>query len=183
MENQDKIIITVHHHVLRDTTTRSGYGEGKGFHGSSGGTEGSSYLYFTIEDDDPQRFRYSTSTPESPGPFEQFLDQFQRENGHAAIDLWIGGHTHAKTPEERFHGKGLIEKRWGVTFLQTSGLTRHHVGGIPMSRLLTFTDGGRELRIDLYLHEPYQGAPVGWHPSSARAITLRHPFHSPPAKP
>ncbi len=179
LDNQDKILITVHHHVLRDTTTRSGYGEGEGFHGKSGGVEGSSYLYFTIENECPKQFEYSTSTPEDPGPFERFLEQFHQENGRAAIDLWIGGHSHAMTPDQSFNGKGLAEKKWGVTFLQVSGLTRYHAGGIPSSRLLTFTGGGRKLDVKLYLHEPYEDASVGWYRPAARTVTLRHTFRPP----
>lgn len=177
-ENQDKILVTACHHVLRDTTTRSAYGGGRGFHGPSGGVEGSGYLYFIIENEDPDSFEYTVSKPGSPGPFEVFLDQFQREHGRPAIDLWIGGHSHSMSPMQIYEGKGLIEQRWGVTFLQASGLTRYHGGGAPMSRLLTFPDGKEQLQIDLYLHEPYapEEHPVGWYGPASRKIDLRHPF-------
>lgn len=181
--NQDKIIITVHHHVLRDTTTRSSYGGGKGFHGSSGGVEGSGYLFFTIDSDDPDDFRYTTSTPESPGPFEVFLEQFQAEHGSPAVDLWIGGHSHAMEPEQVYQGKGLIERRWGVTFLQVSGLTAYHARGTPMSRLLTFTGGSSEVAVGLYLHEGYasENHAAGWYEKAFRTLRLRRPFRPPPA--
>lgn len=178
-ENQDKILVTACHHVLRDSTTRSGYGGGRGFHGASGGVEGSGYLYFIIENEDPDNFRYTTSEPGSPGPFEIYLDEFQKEHGHPAIDLWIGGHSHAMEPMQVYEGKGLIEQRWGVTFLQASGLTKYHGGGVPMSRLLTFRKGEDRLRIDLYLHEPYPAEqhPVGWYEKASKEIELRLPFN------
>ncbi len=183
LDNQNRIIITVHHHVLRDTTTRSSFGGGRGFHGHSGGVEGSGYLYFIIENDDPENFRYTTSTPEHPGPFEVFLDRFQQEQGRAAIDLWIGGHSHAMGPEQIFQGRGLTERRWGVTFIQVSALTAHHAGGVPMSRLLTFSDDSDRLAVDLYVHQSRgkEHAPVGWHAGAARTVALRHRFQSPPA--
>jgi calcineurin-like phosphoesterase family protein len=181
-ENPDKILITACHHVLRDTTTRSGYGGGRGFHGSSGGVEGSGYLYFTIENEDPDNFKYTVSEPGSPGPFEVFLDEFHKKYGRPAIDLWIGGHSHSMDPMQVYEERDLVEQRWGVTFLQASGLTKHHGGGAPMSRLLTFRPEEDYLQIDLYLHEPYkpENHPVGWHEKAAKQIKLRHPFTNQP---
>ena len=184
LQNQDKIIITAHHHVLRDTTTRSNYGGGEGFHGRSGGVEGSGYLYFIIENEDPEDFRYTTSTPDQPGPFEVFLDQYQAQNGRPAIDLWIGGHSHAEGPEQIFEGKGITEERWGVTFVQAAGLTLYHGGRVPMSRLLRFTGGSDRLEVDLYIHDaPRRGRryPLGWYEAASRTVTLRHSFQPPPS--
>ncbi len=183
LQNQDKIIVTVHHHVLRNTTTRSGYGGGEGFHGHSGGVEGSGYLYFTIENEDPADFQYTTSTPDHPGPFETFLEEYREKSGRPAIDLWVGGHSHAGSPEQVYEGKGLTEQKWGVTFLQVAGLTRYHAGRVPMSRVLNFTADSRQLDIDLYIHDtPSSGQPypLGWYEPAARIITLRHAFQPPP---
>ena len=207
LENQDKIIVTAHHHVLRNTTTRSSYGGGGGLHGRSGDFEGASYLYYIIENDDPTEFEYTSSTPETPGPFEAFLEDFQEKHGKPAIDLWIGGHTHSY-PGEIFEGRGLTEERWGVTFLQIAALTHHHTGRVPMSRLLSFTSGSSALEIGLYVHlAPYYshipaaileehgvelGAPKvpeggivdnGWYQPEARTIGLRHGFVAPPPDP
>ena len=177
LANQDKIIISAHHHMLRDTTMRSSYGEGRGFHGHSGGVEGSSYLYFIIENEDPDNFRY---TPNAHA-FEDFLEEFHRENGKPAIDLWAGGHSHIMHPEQVHGGKGITEKKWGLTFINASALTKRHGGGIPMSRLLTFTHGSDQLKIDLYLHEKSAKAgPVGWYKPASRTATLRHQFAAPP---
>ena len=183
LQNQDKIIITAHHHVLRNTTTRSNYGGGEGFHGHSGGVEGSGYLYSIIENEDPEDFQYTTSTPDHPGPFEVFLQQYQEQNGRPAIDLWIGGHSHAEGPEQVFEGKGLTEERWGVTFVQAAGLTVYHAGRVPISRPLSFSTGSDRLDIGLYVHDlPSRGQhyPLGWYEPASRTVTLRHPFQPPP---
>lgn len=178
LANQDRIIVTMHHHALRDTTTASGYGEGNPkYHGSTGGAEGSSYLYFLIENDDPDDFRF---TPDAH-VFEDFLDSFHREHGRGAIDFWIAGHTHMRGPDDDHGGKTITEKRWGVNFLQCAGLTRHHGGGNPLSRLLTFTDGSGEVLVRTWLHDrSYQGHPVGFYHPAERVLALRHSFEAPP---
>ena len=177
LESQDKLIVSAHHHMLRDTTMRSGYGEGEGFHGRSGGVEGSSYLYFIIENEDPADFRYTADAH----VFEDFLENFQAEHGRPVIDLWIGGHSHVMHPTQVNGGKGITEQKWGVTFVNASALTVRHSGGVPMSRLLTFTDGSDRLTVDLYLHErSKRGDPVGWFAPAFREVTLRRPFMAPP---
>lgn len=179
LENQDKIIVTMHHHALRDTTTASGRGEGNPrYHGASGGAAGSSYLYYLIENEDPADFRYSKDAH----VFEDFLDQFHREHGRGAIDLWMAGHTHVHGPDDTWGEKSITETRWGVHFLQVAALTRHHGGSHPMSRLLTFTDGKPTVRADVYLHDTsYQTHPIGWYQPASRLLRLRHPLQSPPA--
>ncbi len=182
LENQDKIIVTMHHHVLRDTTTRSRYEGGRGFHGDSGGGEGSGYLYFIVEDPDPQRFDF---TPDAY-VFEAFLNAFQKQHRRPAIDIWLGGHSHPKHPEQVHDGQGLTETRWGVTFIQCGALTREYGGGTPMSRLLTFAEGRDSVNLRLYIHDrPARGVneqaqELGWYPKAGRQITLRHPFQAPP---
>ena len=176
LDNQDRIIISAHHHMLRDTTMRSGYGEGKGFHGSSGGVEGSSYLYFIIEDEDPEHFRY---TPDAH-VFEDFLEQHLERTGRPAIDLWLGGHSHVMHPTQTIGGNGITEMKWGVTFINASALTKAHAGGVPSSRLLTFADGSGQLSTEVYLHErSRQGDPVGWYDAARKTVALRHVFRAP----
>lgn len=179
LENQDKILITVHHHALRDTTVASGRGEGHPrYHGSSGGAEGSSYLYYLIENDDPQDFRYTKDAH----VFEDFLEEFQKTQGRGAIDLWIAGHTHVKGPDDVWGGKSISETKWGVSFLQVAALTKHHAGSHPLSRLLTFTDGKNQVQAEVYLHEAsYQKHPVGWYAPASKTFPLRHTFQAPPA--
>lgn len=199
--NQDKIIITVHHHVLRGTTTISFPNGGKGIHANNTGDfEGASYLYYIVENTDPENFEYTMSTESTPGPFEQFLEEFQKENGKAAIDVWIGAHSHAH-PQDTYNNKGLVEDKWGVTFMQVSALTHYHSGRTPMSWLLSFTDESDQLAIGNYVHRaPYYNhipaalmkskgvkavgkeAPEGgltkngWYEPNAKKIKLRHSF-------
>jgi hypothetical protein len=177
LDNQDKIIITMHHHALRDTTVASGHGEGHPrYHGSTGGAEGSSYLYFLIENDDPDDFQFTKDAH----VFEDFLDSFHKDHGQGAIDFWIAGHTHVKSPDDVWGGKTISELRWGVGFLQVAALTRYHGGSIPLSRVLTFTDGSDQARVDLYLHEAwYDGNPIGWYQPASRTFPLRHEFAAP----
>src|SRR5262249_28584120 len=84
----DEIIITGAHHMLRETTVGSGDYEGVSrnpdgtfrsgkYHGPDGAPEGASYLYFLGDQPKAQAF-------------ENYLAAHPR-----AIDLWVGGHTHA----------------------------------------------------------------------------------------
>jgi iduronate 2-sulfatase len=177
LNNQDKIIVTMHHHVLRDTTVASGYGEGHPrYHGKSGGGEGSSYLYYLIENDDPKDFRFTKDAH----VFEDFLDEFHIQHGRGAIDLWIGGHTHVKGPDDHFGAKTISESRWGVLFLQVAALTQHHAGSHSLSRVLTFTPGSDQIKADVYLHEAtYQNNPIGWYVPASKTFPLRHTFVAP----
>lgn len=178
LENQDSIIVTMNHHVLRDTTIASGRGEGNPrYHGASGGAEGSSYLYYLIENEDPEDFRYISDAH----VFEDFLDAFHKKHGHGAIDLWVGGHTHVKGPDDNWGDKTITETRWGVNFLQVAALTRHHAGSHPMSRLLTLTDGASTIKADVYLHDTsFKKHPVGWYDAASKTLPLRHRFQAPP---
>ena len=177
LDNQDKIIVTMHHHVLRDTTTASGKGEGTPtYHGSTGGAEGSSYLYYIIENDDPANFQYTADAH----VFEDFLDDYHQQHGRGAIDFWIGGHTHVKGPDDDHGGKTISERKWGVTFLQAAALTVHHGGSFPQSRLITFTDQSDQARIQTYLHEDtYKDQPIGFYQPAERTFPTRHTFKAP----
>ncbi len=179
LHNQDKIIVTMHHHALRDTTIASGRGEGNPrYHGASGGAEGSSYLYYLIENDDPEDFQFIADAH----VFEEFLNDFHKQHGRGAIDLWVAGHTHVKGPADNWGDKTITETRWGVNFLQVAALTRHHAGSHPMRRLLTFRDGGSTVKAEVYLHDKsYQGNPIGWYDAAAKILRLRHAFQAPPA--
>ena len=208
LANQDKIIITAHHHVLRRTTTISQPNGGKGIHANNTGDfEGASYLYYTIENSDPEDFVYSMSTDDNPGPFEAFLEQFEKDHGRAAIDLWIGAHSHAH-PQDVVDGRGLIASKWGVTFAQVAAMTHYHSGRTPMSWTLNFSQGSDQLQLKNYIHRaPYynhipkaltlskgvdpvgKAAPEGgletngWYAPNARVLTLRRPFVAPPQDP
>ena len=178
LDNQDKIIVTMHHHALRDTTIASGRGEGHPrYHGSSGGADGASYLYYLIENDDPDDFRFTSDAH----VFEDFLDNFHKDHGRSAIDLWIAGHTHVKGPGDVWGEKTISETRWGVGFLQVAALTQHHAGSYPLSRLLTFAPGSDQVKAEVYLHEAAcKNHPVGWYRPATTTISLRHTFVAPP---
>lgn len=169
--HQGSIIVSAHHHMLKETTVASGPWEGyvkdaagkwkAHYHGyfPDGGPEGASYLYWVDGKPDAQAF-------------EGYLAQHP-----GAIDLWLGGHTHAN-PEDRKGGRSHIEKKWGTHFMNCSALSRHHGGvtGIALSRLITLTEGSDEVLIQCYLHTS-DFAPQGWYKPAERRIRLGRPFH------
>lgn len=167
--NQDSIIITAHHHMLKDTTVGSGEWEGfdkdadgqlKGhYHGyfPAGGPKGASYLYWVGGIPDAQKFeRYLAAHP-------------------GAIDLWLGGHTHTN-PDDRRGGRSHVERKWDATFINVCAVSRYH-GHLnrPMSRLLTFTPGSDEVRVQCYLHTS-EYAPQGWYAPAERTVRLGKAF-------
>jgi len=170
--HRDKIIVSCHHYVLKETTTASGPWEGfhqdadgkyhSLFHGyfADGAPEGASYLYWCGHTPDAQ-------------VFEHYLAEHE-----AAVDLWLGGHTHT-VPDIVLSGRSMIEQKWGTTFVNVSALTKYHVGKIhrsaPMSRLFTFTEGSDEVLVQCYMHTS-DYAPQGWFKPVERRVKLRRPF-------
>jgi len=172
-ENPDSIIISAHHHMLKETTVASGPWEGfrkkpdggwtNAYHGyfPKGAPEGASYLYFV--DDKPDAQAFEGYLAEHPG----------------AIDIWLGGHTHTN-PDDRAGGRSHIETRWGVHFVNVAALTRRHGPlSVPMSRLLVFTDGGDQVLVKCYLHTSDYKA-QGWYAPAERALRLSRPFRRNP---
>lgn len=171
-KNPDSIIVSAHHHMLRETTVASGPWEGftktndgkyrSHYHGyfPKGGPKGASYLYWVDGKADAQSFEnYLAAHP-------------------GAIDLWLGGHTHSHPDDDR-GGRTHIERKWDVNFINVAGLTRHHgrITSMPLSRLLTFTEGSNEARVQCYLHTS-EHAPQGWYAKAERTIRLGKPFRS-----
>ena len=163
--NPDSIVVSAHHHMLKETTVVSGDWEGVdgGYHGrfEDGAPTGASYLYWV------------GGRPDS-GRFEGYL------KGHAdAADLWLGAHTHTR-PDDRAGGRSHVETRWGTHFINVGALTRHHGArhSMPMSRVLTFTDGSDLLNVRCYLHTG-EFAPQGWYPPAERTLRLSKPFRAP----
>ena len=169
-DNPDAIIISCHHHMLKATTVASGEWEGfakapdgswkSNYHGyfPDGGPKGASYLYWLDTQPDAQAFEGFLAA--NPG----------------AIDLWLGGHTHTN-PDDRTGGRGHVERKWGVNFVNVAALTRCHVHrhSTPMSRLFTFTEGSDRVRVQCYLHTS-QYKPQGWYEDAERTISLGKPF-------
>ena len=180
--NKDSIIVSAHHHMLKNTTVGSGLWEGTGkpsgkgraptgvrrekynfrYHGyfPRGAPEGASYLYFVDGKLDAQAF-------------EGYLVQHPN-----AIDLWIGGHTHTY-PDDSLNGRTHIERKWDVNFINCCALTQYHGGRSPMSRLLTFTDGSDMVRVQLYLHAG-QFAARGFCDRFERTLKLNKQFRLTP---
>lgn len=172
-KNQESIIISVHHYVLKDTTVASGEWEGvkkKGerklycssYHGfkERGTPRGASYLYWV------------DSIPNA-GFFEDYLRYHP-----GAIDLWLGGHTHTN-PDDNFGNKSHMESRWGVNFINVCALSRYHcnqdIKPAPMSRVLTFTPGSNEVVVRCYMHtEEYK--PLGWYDKVEKKLKLTKAF-------
>ncbi len=170
--NRESIVISAHHHMLRETTVGSGDWEGlikqpdgsykPRYHGqpadAGNAGEGASYLYFM--DDQPKAMAFENYLAAHPG----------------AIDLWFGGHTHTN-PDDNFNGRTHVERKWGANFINCCALTRYH--GVehsrPMSRLLTFTEGSTAVRVQCYLHDNSHAA-QGWYPKAERTIRLGKPF-------
>jgi hypothetical protein len=170
--NPDCVVVSAHHHLLKETTVASGPWEGytrrpdgswQGrYHGyfPDGGPEGASYLYYVDGRPDAQAFEgYLAAHP-------------------GAIDLWLGGHTHSH-PDDRTGGRSHVERKWDVTFVNCAALSKHHGRtNVPMSRLLTFTEGSDRLRVQCYLHTS-DYAPQGWYAPAERTVRLGRPARLP----
>jgi len=168
--SREDIIISCHHHMLRETTVGSGDYEGVSknadgtyrsgrYHGPDGAPEGASYLYFL--GDKPKAQAFETYLAEHPG----------------AIDLWFGGHTHTH-PDDVLNSRSHVERKWGATFVNCAQLSKFHsyVTCPPMSRHFTFTEGSRLVRVRCYLHDDTHAA-QGWYPNAERVVELSKPFH------
>ena len=168
--NPDDIIVSGHHHMLKETTGASGPWEGfvqleSGkwrplYHGYTpgGAPEGASYLYYVDGKPDAQAF-----------------ERYLAEN-ESAIDVWLGAHTHL-SPGRTTGGRGSLEENWGVTFINAAALSKYHNPLIvpPSSRLLTFTEGSDQMKVQYYLHtRDYHFQ--GWYAPEEKIVELRTRF-------
>ena len=166
--NRDSLIVSCHHHMLKETTVGSGEWEGmvkdedgnwkSGYHGyfPKGAPIGAGYLYFV--DDKPDAQAFESYLAEHPG----------------AIAVWLGGHTHTH-PDDMKNGRTHFTSRWGVNFVNVCALTQYHGGDAPMSRLLTFTPGSDEVVVQCYLHTSSH-APQGWYDKVEMRLELGKAF-------
>lgn len=170
--HHDKIIVTAHHYLLRDTTVATGAWEGMkrdaagnwttDYHGyyEQGTPHAASYLYWV-------------GGAAGDGAFETWLTA-----NPGTVDFWLGGHTHTN-PDDRHGGKGHIETgHGGVTFVNVSALTRWFVKdhAMPHSRLFTFQDGSDQAQIRCYMHsDEYRDQ--GFYADKQRQIQLTKPVH------
>jgi hypothetical protein len=172
-ENRSSIIISTHHYVLKDTTVASGEWEGMR-KTEDGGWTGRYHRYFPQGTPQGASFLYWVGSKPDSGAFERVL-----ATASSSVDLWLGAHTHA-APEDNYGSKSHVERRWGTTFLNATGLTRYHGrapfdDNIPRSWLLTFTDGSDEVTARCYLHTDHY-ASRGWYAKGDRVIKLSKPF-------
>jgi len=167
--NPESIIVSVHHYMLKDTTTASGDWEGmkkdasgqwkSHYHGfkPQGAPRGASYLYFV------------GSQPDS-GAFENFL-----RDHPGAVDLWLGGHTHTH-PDDTCGGKSRVETKWATSFLNVASLSRYHgAANAPQSWLLTFREDSDQVRAQCYMHTS-EFLPQGWYDKAERRLKLGKRF-------
>jgi len=169
--HKEKIIVTAHHYLLRDTTVATGEWEGmkkdsKGnwctdYHGfyAEGTPEAASYLYWV-------------GGNQGKGQFENWLNA-----NPGKVDFWLGGHTHTN-PDDSHGNKSHIEKRYGgTTFVNVSALTRWFVQphAMPHSRLFSFEHGSNLAKIFCYMHtDEYRSK--GFYKEKSREVTLSKPF-------
>jgi len=178
-QNPDAIIVSAHHHMLKETTATSGPWEGfrrdpktnrwrghtHGYFPDDGEhNQGAGYLYWLVDE---------TRTPVDARPDAQSFEKHLAANP-GAIDLWIGGHSHM-LPNAVVGDRTHLERKWEVNFLNCCALTKYHGGRAPMSRLLTFVDGSDRVRVQCYLHTS-TFAPQGWYPKAERTLQLSTAF-------
>ena len=74
-------------------------------------------------------------------------------------------------------GRSQIEEKWRVNFVNVAALSVHHGGdhSEPLSRLFTFNDGSREVRVRCYLHTD-RFAKRGWYDREDSTLLLHNPF-------
>jgi len=169
-DNPDALIISTHHYVLKNTTVASGDWEGVR-RGANGQWEEHYHRYFEQGTPQGASYLYWVDSKPDSAAFEDFLAAHP-----GRVQMWLAGHTHTN-PDDCFGGKTHIEQRWGTWFLNVASLSRHHMPltTLPVSRLLTFTPGSCEVRVQCYLHTS-QYAPQGWYPRAERTLRLNAPF-------
>ena len=146
--HKEKILISVHHYMLRETTVASGDWEGMAKDES--GNWCTNYHGYFLEGKPISASYLSWVGDElGKGNFENWL-----KDNPGKLDIWMGGHTHTN-PDDTKGGKSHIERKYGNTlFVNVSALTRWHVKrhAIPMSRIFTFKDKSDFATIECFLH-------------------------------
>jgi len=169
--HRDKIIVTVHHYLLKNTTVATGEWEGmKRNHQGEWCTDYHGYY----KDGTPQAASnlYWVGGSAGGGEFENWLAA-----NPGKVDFWLGGHTHTN-PDDLHGGKGHIETRFGgTTFVNVSALTRWFVKdhAMPHSRVFTFEHGSDRAIIDCYMHSDEYRA-QGIYQEKQCQVQLTKPF-------
>ena len=171
--HQDRIILTAHHYLLRETTVATGLWGG--MKKTPDGEWATDYHgYYAEGTPHAASFLNWVGASAGGGEFERWLDA-----NPGKVDFWLGGHTHTN-PDDRHGGKGHVEQGYGgVTFVNVSALTRWFVmdHAMPHSRLFTFEDGSDEAVIDCWMHtDEYR--PIGFYEAAQRRVKLTKPFRA-----
>jgi hypothetical protein len=177
-QHPDLIIVTISHQALWETTAYTGFDEGylQGIHGGHSWADrrGSSMIY-TIDDwtidglDENENYIGARDFG--------FVKYLQDHPG--AIDLWIHGHTHHYMyPGKSYNGRSDVEKKYGVTFINTGALTKNHGGPMaPYSRLFSFYANSSTALMQTYMHSnAWSGAPEGFYAPAEVVVQLSRAF-------
>lgn len=168
-KNSDSIILSAHHYVLKNTTVASG--EWEGFKKRDGNYVSNYHGYYPKSTPKGASYLYWQDSKQDAGLFEKYLAEHP-----SASALWFGGHTHTN-PDDRTGNKSHIETKWGTHFLNVCALSRYHgkEHSRPMSRVLTFTEGSDEVKVQCYMHTS-EYAPAGWYAKVERTLKLPRAF-------
>lgn len=169
--NRDKIIISCHHYLIRETTIATGDWEGVRW--DSDASRWTSWIHGNGRNPKhSSRLSYIGEIEGAP----HFENYFSGKPG--CVALWFGAHNHLK-PGQTINGRGFIERKWNCTFVQASALTAHHgVKGqlYPRSYLLTIEDGEQNATIQTFFHTNSDLATKGF-ASENRKIDLGKRAH------
>lgn len=169
--HKDKIMITVHHYLLRETTVATGDWEGMK-KGPGGEWQTDYHGYYPDSTPNAASYLYWVGPEFGNRRFENWLEQ-----NPGTVDLWLGGHTHTH-PDDTHGGKSHIERRYGrTTFMNVAALTRWFVKdhAMPHSRLLQFIDGSDSLTVQCYMHTS-EYKPQGFYHEKEQTIQLTKPY-------
>ena len=175
--HSNKILVSMAHHGIFDTTIYTGYGEGveQRAHGNHSWADerGSSFVYaidnWTIDGRDET----NTYIGERPYGFKKYM-----ETHPGSLDFWLFGHTHVDLyPGKSFNGRADKETKHGTHFMNLGALTKEHGGPeTPYSYVFSFYEGHDQARAVPYLHSnDWPGGKEGF-ASYGKVFPLRHAF-------
>ena len=174
----DRIIVTVSHQGVHDTTIYTGFDEGyeQGIHGghSWADRKASSMIYaidnWTLDGlDENQNY-----IGDRDFGFEKYL-----QDHPGAIDFWIHGHSHDDLyPGKSFNGRSDVETKYGVTFVNTGGLTKQHAGAVaPFSRVFYFYENSQDVVMKTYMHSnEWDSVPEGFYAPAEITVQVGEQF-------
>ena len=146
--HKNKILVSAHHYMLRNTTVASGDWEGMK-KDENGSWQTNYHGYFSKGTPISASYLSWVGNEYGKNKFENWLN-----DNPGKLDIWMGGHTHTN-PDDSFGGKTHVERKYGGTmFVNVSALTRWHVKrhAIPMSRLFTFNAKSEFASVECFLH-------------------------------